>query len=263
MGNKMSNLKEEIGKIVSLIDLTSLNEDDTPEIINKLCKQSNSPLGTTAAVCVYPRFIPYARKFLQGLNISQVKIATVTNFPHGNDDLEVAFSETRAAVGYGADEIDVVLPYKALIAGNEKVARNLVRGCSAICGERTVLKVIIESGELKSPELIKKASVLSIEEGANFIKTSTGKVNVSATPEAAKIMLETIREIGNGANKISFKPAGGVKTLEDARIYIQLAEDILGKDWITPQTLRFGASSLLPNLLASAGIGSQGSTSGY
>ena len=243
-------LKQIAQQALSLMDLTTLNENDTDEKVIALCQQANTEFGTPAAVCVYPRFVPIARKTLKAQGIEQVKIATVTNFPHGNDDIEIALAETKAAIAYGADEVDVVFPYRALMAGNEQVGFELVKQCKQACAAHHVLlKVIIETGELKSAELIRKASEISIKAGADFIKTSTGKVAVNATLEAAKIMLETIRDLGV-ADHVGFKAAGGVKTSEEAKEYLTLAEQLLGKEWVNAQHFRFGASSLLANLLA-------------
>ncbi|AGH39182.1 Deoxyribose-phosphate aldolase [Bibersteinia trehalosi USDA-ARS-USMARC-188] len=244
------NLKQYAEKALSLMDLTTLNDDDTDAKVIALCQNAKTSFGTPAAVCVYPRFVPIARKTLKQLGIEQVKIATVTNFPHGNDDIEIALAETQAAIAYGADEVDVVFPYRALMAGDEQIGFELVKRCKAACAENNVLlKVIIESGELKTEALIRKASEISIQAGADFIKTSTGKVAVNATPESAKVMLETIRDLGV-ADKVGFKAAGGVKTTEEAKLYLELASEILGKTWADSAHFRFGASSLLANLLA-------------
>ncbi|AHG87113.1 Deoxyribose-phosphate aldolase [Bibersteinia trehalosi USDA-ARS-USMARC-190] len=244
------NLKQYAEKALSLMDLTTLNDDDTDAKVIALCQNAKTSFGTPAAVCVYPRFVPIARKALKQLGIEQVKIATVTNFPHGNDDIEIALAETQAAIAYGADEVDVVFPYRALMAGDEQIGFELVKRCKAACAENNVLlKVIIESGELKTEALIRKASEISIQAGADFIKTSTGKVAVNATPKSAKVMLETIRDLGV-ADKVGFKAAGGVKTTEEAKLYLELASEILGKTWADSAHFRFGASSLLANLLA-------------
>ncbi|MBF0784104.1 deoxyribose-phosphate aldolase [Muribacter muris] len=235
---------------LSLMDLTTLNDNDTDEKVIALCHQAHTDFGTPAALCVYPRFIPIARKTLKQLGIEQVKIATVTNFPHGNEDIEIAVAETKAAVAYGADEVDVVFPYRALMAGNTEIGFELVRQCKAVCqAANVVLKVIIESGELKTPALIRQASEIAIQAGADFIKTSTGKVAVNATLESAQVMLETIRDL-KAADKVGFKAAGGVKTSEEAAQYLALAAEIFGQDWLNADHFRFGASSLLANLLA-------------
>ncbi|WP_234922665.1 deoxyribose-phosphate aldolase [Aeromonas caviae] len=146
---------------IHLMDLTSLNDDDHDARIIALCHQARTPVGTTAAVCIYPRFVGLARLTLAAQGTPEVKVATVVNFPHGDDDLATVLAETRAALADGADEIDLVIPWRALMAGDEAPARALVRGCKALCGAR-VLKVIIESGELQEPALIRAASLLAI-----------------------------------------------------------------------------------------------------
>ncbi|VTP60288.1 Deoxyribose-phosphate aldolase [Serratia rubidaea] len=182
----MTELTAAAQRALSLMDLTTLNDDDTDEKVIALCRQANSPAGHTAAICIYPRFIPIARKTLREQGTPDIRIATVTNFPHGNDDIAIALAETRAAIAYGADEVDVVFPYRALMAGNEQVGFDLVKQCKQACAEANVLlKVIIETGELKDAALIRKASEISINAGADFIKTSTGKVPVNATLESA------------------------------------------------------------------------------
>ncbi|ELI5718924.1 deoxyribose-phosphate aldolase [Vibrio fluvialis] len=244
----MSDLKAAALRALKLMDLTTLNDDDTDAKVLQLCHDAKSPVGNTAAICIYPRFIPIAKKTLREQGTPDVRIATVTNFPHGNDDVDIAVAETKAAVAYGADEVDVVFPYRALMAGNEQVGFDLVKQCKAACGDTVLLKVIIETGELKEEALIKKASQICIEAGADFIKTSTGKVPVNATPEYARMMLEVIRDMGV-AKSVGFKPAGGVRTAEDAALYLAMADEILGDNWVDSRHYRFGASSLLTNLL--------------
>ncbi|GLO61730.1 deoxyribose-phosphate aldolase [Vibrio sp. MACH09] len=243
----MSDLKAAALRALKLMDLTTLNDDDTDEKVISLCHDAKTAVGNTAAICIYPRFIPIAKKTLREQGTPEVRIATVTNFPHGNDDIDIAVAETNAAIAYGADEVDVVFPYRTLIAGDEKTGFELVKQVKQACGD-TLLKVIIETGELKEEALIKRASELSIEAGADFIKTSTGKVPVNATPEAAEIMLKVIRDMGV-AKTVGFKPAGGVRTAEDAAQFLAMADDILGGDWADNMHYRFGASSLLTNLL--------------
>lgn len=233
---------------LSLMDLTSLNDDDSTDTIHDLCIAANTPFGQTAAVCVYPQFIKTAKSVLDENYAQHVKVATVTNFPHGGENVKLAKQATKAATKAGANEIDVVFPYRALIVGNEKVGAKLVKKCKKICKKRGVtLKVIIESGELKTPALIQRASEIAIENGADFIKTSTGKVPVNATLESAEIMLNAIK---NSDKNVGFKAAGGVRSTEDAIAYLQLAEKIMGKDWLNASTFRFGASGLLGSLLA-------------
>ncbi len=251
----MSDLKAAALRALKLMDLTTLNDDDTDAKVVALCHDAKSAVGNTAAICIYPRFIPIAKKTLREQGTPDVRIATVTNFPHGNDDIEIAVAETKAAVAYGADEVDVVFPYRALMAGDEKVGFELVKQCKEACGD-ILLKVIIETGELKEEALIKKASQICIEAGADFIKTSTGKVPVNATPEYARMMLEVIRDMGV-AETVGFKPAGGVRTAEDAAAYLAMADEILGDNWVDARHYRFGASSLLTNLLNTLEVSDQ------
>ncbi|SFN19074.1 deoxyribose-phosphate aldolase [Izhakiella capsodis] len=259
----MTDIKATAIRALKLMDLTTLNDDDTDEKVIALCHQAKSPVGNTAAICIYPRFIPIARKALREQGTPDVRIATVTNFPHGNDDVQIALAETRAAIAYGADEVDVVFPYRALMAGNRDSGFELVKVCKTACDESGVLlKVIIETGELKQEALIREASEIAIDAGADFIKTSTGKVAVNATPQYAEIMMRVIKDKGV-ADRVGFKPAGGVRTVEDAAIYLQLADDILGAGWAEARHFRFGASSLLTSLLNAAGYRSVVSDSQY
>ena len=250
-------------RALGLMDLTTLNDDDTDEKVVALCRQANSAAGQTAAVCIYPRFVPLARKVLRDQGTPDIRIATVTNFPHGNDDIDIAVAETRAAIAYGADEVDVVFPWKALKRGDARRGAELVSACKKYCSEANVLlKVIIESGELQSPALIRQASEIAIDAGADFIKTSTGKVAVNATPEAARIMLEVIRDKKVSAS-VGFKPAGGVRTTQDAADYLAMAAEILGDDWADARHFRFGASGLLNSLLKSCGVETETPAAGY
>lgn len=237
--------------IIALLDLTSLNDDDSDARIVALCQRALTALGPVAAVCVYPRFVALARRTLDALGGQTVAVATVTNFPAGTAPLAEVLEQTRQALGDGADEIDVVYPWRALLAGDADSGFALVRACKALCADRALLKVILETGELADPALIRQASLDAIEAGADFIKTSTGKVAVNATAEAARIMLECIA--ASGVN-VGLKPAGGIRTLADARVYVELAEGINGARWISPRHLRFGASSLLDDLLQRLGV---------
>jgi len=246
----MTTIENYAQRALEMMDLTSLTDSESADDIITLCQNAKSPKGNTAAICIFPRFIPLAKKTLAAQGTPNVKIATVTNFPHGNDDIDIAVAETKAAVAYGADEVDVVFPYQALMAGNKDVGYELVKACKLACGDQVQLKVIIESGELKTDELIILASEISIAAGADFIKTSTGKVPVNATPKTAELMLNVIK---NKNTKVGFKPAGGVKSAEDAAVYLDLASDILGHDWASKANFRFGASSLLTNLLNTLG----------
>lgn len=238
------SLKEYAKQTLGLIDLTTLNDNDTDEIVLALCKKATTKFGSVPAICIFRQFIPTAKQYFTDNNLN-IKIATVTNFPHGNDDLQIALKETQEAIDLGADEVDIVFPYKALINGNSEVGANMIKQAKQICGNK-VLKVIIESGELKSPELIKLASEIAIQNGADFIKTSTGKVPVNATLEATEIMLNAIKESGKPC---AFKAAGGVRLVSEAKDYLDLTSKVMGKDWINATNFRFGASSLLGDVL--------------
>jgi deoxyribose-phosphate aldolase len=229
-------------RVLCLLDLTSLGEDDRPEQIEALCTRAHAR-GAVAAVCVYPEHISTARRALQG---TTVKIATVVNFPDaGNDALRVA-RETRRALAAGADEIDVVMPWPAFCRGEIETVRAVLKATRETCSAGQPIKVILETGELATPERIRAASELGIECGMDFLKTSTGKVKVNATLEAAAIMLDVIAAHGGHCG---FKAAGGIRTLADAEAYMALARDRLGDAWITPAHFRIGASALYDALL--------------
>ena len=236
-------LKHVAARALSMLDLTSLNDGDTDADIIALCDKAKSPLGQPAAVCVWPRFVALAKAELAG---TDVKVAAVANFPDGAADIERAVADTKEIVEAGGDEVDVVFPYRALMEGDAAIGAALVSAVKEACGDRAALKVIVESGELKTEALIRQASAIALKAGADFIKTSTGKVPVNATPEAAGIMLEAIKAHGRGA----FKAAGGVRDAKTAGDYLAIADGILGPDWATPETFRFGASGLLTDLHA-------------
>lgn len=243
----MMNLYQSSQLALQLMDLTSLNDNDTAETISTLCQQAKTPYGNTAAVCVYPRFIPLARRILAD---EQIRLATVSNFPHGSQDIHIALAETRAAIACGADEVDVVFPWRALQAGNQQVGFELVQRCKNACAASGILlKVILETGELKQPGLIQQASEIAIRAGADFLKTSSGKVPVNATTQSARIMLQVIHDMGV-SQQVGFKASGGVRSAQEAADYLAIARDIFGADWITPRHFRFGASALLTNLLS-------------
>lgn len=228
---------------LSLIDLTSLDDNDTDEVITGLCQKAVTSHGEVAAVCVYSRFVKLAKKCLEN---TQVNIATVVNFPSGDQKLEAVLQETKQAIADGADEIDLVIPYKEYLAGDTETTSQFVSECKKVCGPNITLKVILETGALQQPEIITQASIDAIEAGANFLKTSTGKIAVGATIDAAELMLTAIKQSGK---LVGFKASGGIRTVEQASQYLQLAGIIMGQDWVTPKTFRFGASSLLQDVL--------------
>lgn len=239
--------KSVAGRALPLVDLTDLTDNCNHEAIDDLCARAQTPFGPVGAICIWPRYVAHAHKVLRGTGIP---IATVVNFPGGNQDIDMTVAETVAAINDGADEIDLVMPYGALKQGDEATAAAMLVAVRTATQDKALLKVIIETGELGDPELIRKASDMALTSGADFIKTSTGKVAVNATPEAAEIMIQAIHDFGPQVKPIGFKPAGGVKTTEDAAIYLAIADRIMGPDWVSPRTFRFGASSVLGDLLA-------------
>ena len=229
-------------RILPLLDLTSLGEDDTPERIQALCASAHTSAGLPAALCVYPEHITTARRALQG---TTARVATVVNFPDGGSDAGRAARETRRALAAGADEIDLVLPWRSLRDGEHGPAEAVVRACREVCGTRMTLKLILETGELGTPELIRAACAIGLAGEVDFLKTSTGKAAVNATPAAATLMLDAIAQDGG---RCGFKAAGGIRTLADAAVYLDLAESRLGADWINSSHFRIGASALFAEL---------------
>ena len=238
------SLKNIAKQTLGLIDLTTLNDNDTVDVVVELCRKATTEFGSVPAICIFRQFIPAAKQFISNKNLN-IKIATVTNFPHGNDDLQQALKETEEAIALGADEVDIVFPYRALISGNQAIGATMIKEAKKVCGNKA-LKVIIESGELVKPELIKLASEIAIANGADFIKTSTGKVKVNATLQAAEIMLKVIKEANSNCG---FKAAGGIRLVCEAKEYLELAAKIMGEEWINANKFRFGASSLLGDVI--------------
>ena len=226
------------------LDLTDLSDSSSDHAVDELCAKALTPLGPAAAVCLWPQLVGRARDALRG---SSVRIATVINFPGGGEDLERIIDDTGEALSDGAEEIDLVLPYRALLRGEPDVARDVVAGVRDMVDQGRRLKVILETGVLPSTEAIAEASRLAVEAGADFLKTSTGKTPVSATPEAANAMLAVIREAGR---PIGLKVSGGIRTLADARHYLDLADRAMGTGWATPQRFRIGASGLYDALVS-------------
>ena len=239
--------KELARRVFSCIDNTTLNGTDNEAHVATFCKHTME-MGQVAAVCVYPRFVSVARKTLAG---SEIKVASVAGaFPHGQLPIALKVEEVKYAIGEGADEIDMVLSRGALLAGEDTLVRDEVALMKEACQGRT-LKVIMETGELPSPTLIAKASQLSIDGGADFIKTSTGKIGVGATLEVAEIMLTVINEnVKKGKKRVGFKAAGGISTPEEALAYAEMAKKIMGEDYVKNQTFRIGASRLTDRMHA-------------
>jgi deoxyribose-phosphate aldolase len=237
-----------VQRIYSLVDLTSLNETDTDAHIARLCQKAQSSLGHVAAICTYPAFVPMvAANFAK----TKVKTATVVNFPAGAASLEAVLAEINECLQSGANEVDVVFPYDRYLAGEQHYAHHFVQECKAACGNDVTLKVILETGALIDPAIIADASYTALAAGADFIKTSTGKIAEGATLEAAAVMLMVIKHTEPQVkHRLGFKAAGGIRTIQQAAQYIYLADRIMGRDWVTPATFRLGASQLVDVLLA-------------
>jgi deoxyribose-phosphate aldolase len=244
----LSNLSASAEMALSCLDLTSLNNQDTEADIARLCERAQSPYGPVAAVCVWPRLAAFARRQLP----AHIAVAAVANFPDGGADVQRAVGDTSAIVQSGAQEVDVVLPYARLLAGDEQSVAQLLSAVRAAC-PGLLLKVILETGELNDPALITRASQLSLDAGADFLKTSTGKTTVSATPEAARLMLKAIAARPDALNRVGCKPSGGIRTVADAAVYMALTAELLGPQSLNPQRFRLGASSVLTDIEAILG----------
>ena len=242
---------------LSMIDLTTLEGKDTPGKVKQLCYKAMhpadhlGPLPTVAAVCVYPTHVRTAK---QALNGSTIKVASVaTGFPSGNVPLKNKLSETKFAVQEGADEIDMVINRGAFLQGHYQKVFDEIAAIKEACGEAR-LKVILETGELGSLDNVRYASDIAITAGADFVKTSTGKIQPAATLPITLVMLQAIRDHYDATGvQIGMKPAGGISTGKVAIQYLVMVHEILGDAWLTPEWFRFGASSLANDILLQLG----------
>ncbi|GIV07620.1 MAG: 2-deoxyribose-5-phosphate aldolase [Fimbriimonadales bacterium] len=247
---------------VSMCDLTTLEGADTVEKVRRLCSRARTPYTPrdgmpdaetvaappVAAVCVYPNFIAVAKEALQG---TPIKVAAVgTAFPSGQYPFHLRLADVKWAIREGADEIDMVINRGAFLQGNYRRVFDEIAKVKDACGESVHLKVILETGELGDYDAIRKASHIALMAGADFIKTSTGKIQPAATLPATLVMLEAIRDFYDATGcAVGMKPAGGIRAAKDALRYLVLLHETLGDEWLTPERFRFGASSLLNDLL--------------
>ena len=237
------------------IDLTSLGATDSRRSIGEFTRKAIElprhfpQAGSVASICVYPVFVETV-----GLAAGDSKMAITSvsgGFPSSQTYLEVKMLETAMAIENGADEIDIVISIGEMLDGEYDLAGNEIETLRAEIGDDAILKVILESGTLSDPELIHKAATIAMEAGADFIKTSTGKNGIAATPEAAVAMCLAIRQFAEKTGrKVGFKAAGGISTAESAALYYSIVEEILDEEWLTPERFRIGASSLANNLLS-------------
>jgi deoxyribose-phosphate aldolase len=238
---------------IRMVDLTTLEGADTPGKVRALCAKARRPAPgdptcpSVAAVCVYPAMVPVAAAALRGSGVHLASVATA--FPSGQAPLDVKLADTRAAVDAGADEIDMVISRGAFLAGRYAEVLDEVVAVKEACGDAH-LKVILETGELVTYDNVRRASWLAMLGGADFIKTSTGKLPVAATPPVTLVMLEAVRDyLAETGRQVGVKPAGGIRTSKDAIRYLVLVNETAGERWLDPDWFRFGASTLLNDLL--------------
>ncbi len=250
---KTSAKLEGITLAIRCTDLTTLEGKDSEGRVRSLCAKALRPrpgwpnVPSVAAVCVYPNLVPAAKNALRGSNVNIASVATA--FPSGLSNLEVKLADTAAAIAAGADEIDMVIDRGAFLAGREQAVFDEIVQVKHLC-RNVHLKVILETGELGTYDNIRRASDLAMEAGADFIKTSTGKVGTNATPPTALVMCEALRDFARRTGeRRGLKVAGGVRTTKDALAYLVIVKETLGDGWLDPKYFRIGASSLLDDLL--------------
>ena len=247
---KTDSKRQAIDLAITMIDLTTLEGQDTPGKVRAMCAKARQPgygAPPVAAVCVYPDLVPEA---VAGVAGSGVKVASVaTSFPSGRAALDVKLADVKSAVAAGADEVDMVIDRGAFLTGRYGLVYEEITAVRAACGDAH-LKVILETGELSTLDNVRRASWLAMLAGADFIKTSTGKVTPAATLPVTLVMLEAVRDYRDfGDRQVGVKPAGGIRTEKDAIRYLVLVNETAGEDWLDPRYFRIGASSLLNDLL--------------
>lgn len=233
---------------LACLDLTGLNDGDTEADMIALCERAVGVHGAVAAVCVWPRFARLARAHAD----RAVRVAAVANFPGGSTDIARTLRDVDAIVQAGAQEVDVVLPWRALLADDHAACAALLRATRHACNG-LALKVILETGELRDDATIERAARLALAEGADFLKTSTGKTRISATPRSAAVMLRAIADDAQAAVRVGFKASGGIRTVAAAIPYIDAVAQALGAQALAPTRFRIGASGLLADIEAVLG----------
>ena len=250
---KTASKVEALKLVLSMIDLTTLEGQDTPGKVRQLCQKAihlhdaMPGLPHVAAVCVYPTMVGIAKQALAGHDIKVASVATA--FPSGMSDLRIKLADTRMAVEAGANEIDMVISRGAFLAGDYRYVFDEIKAVKAACGDAH-LKVILETGELGTLDRVRRASVLAMYAGADFIKTSTGKIQPAATMPVTLVMLQAIRDFYRETGRmVGMKPAGGISSSKLAIHYLVMLRETLGNAWMTPEWFRFGASSLANDVL--------------
>ena len=247
---KTESKRQAIDLAVSMIDLTTLEGQDTPGKIRALCAKALRPgfgAPPVAAVCVYPDLVPVAAAAVRGSGVRVASVATA--FPSGRAALDVKLADVKSAVVAGADEVDMVIDRGAFLTGAYQLVFDEITAVRGACGDAH-LKVILETGELGTLDNVRRASWLAMLAGADFIKTSTGKVAPAATLPVTLVMLEAVRDfLVFSGRQVGVKPAGGIRTAKDAIRYLVLVNETAGEEWLDPRFFRIGASSLLNDLL--------------
>lgn len=254
---KTTSKARAIDLAISMVDLTTLEGADTPGKVRSLCAKALRPDPTdltvphVGAICVYNDMVKIARDYLDSIGGQSIPVAAVsTAFPSGRASMEVKLRDTKDAIESGASEIDMVIDRGAFLSGKFGLVFDEIREIKALCGETAHLKVILETGELATYDNVRKASYLAMLAGADFIKTSTGKVAPAATPPVVLVMLEAVRDFFSlTGERIGVKPAGGIRTTKDAIKQLVLVNETTGPEWLTPKLFRIGASALLNDLL--------------
>lgn len=254
---KTTSKARAIDLAISMVDLTTLEGADTPGKVRSLCAKALRPDPTDStvphvgAICVYNDMVKVARDYLDSIGGQSIPVAAVsTAFPSGRASMEVKLRDTQDAIASGAAEIDMVIDRGAFLSGKFGSVFDEIREIKALCGEKAHLKVILETGELATYDNVRKASYIAMLAGADFIKTSTGKVSPAATPPVVLVMLEAVRDFfALTGRKIGVKPAGGIRTTKDAIKQLVLVNETTGPEWLTPKLFRIGASALLNDLL--------------
>lgn len=254
---KTSSKARAIDLAISMVDLTTLEGADTPGKVRSLCAKavrpdpSNPTVPHVGAICLYNDMVKIAREYLDSIGGETLPVAAVsTAFPSGRASMEVKLRDTKDAIDAGASEIDMVIDRGAFLSGRFGAVYDEIEAIKALCGDKAHLKVILETGELATYDNVRKASYLAMLAGADFIKTSTGKVTPAATAPVVLVMLEAVRDFhALTGRKIGVKPAGGIRTTKDAIKQLVLVNETTGPEWLTPELFRIGASALLNDLL--------------
>ncbi|HAA00124.1 MAG TPA: deoxyribose-phosphate aldolase [Flavobacteriales bacterium] len=240
--------------VLSMIDLTTLEGADTEGKIRQMCYKASHPhesikgLPATAAVCVYPTMVGVAKKALQGTGVNVASVSTA--FPSGQGPTEVKLADTKLALDFGADEIDMVISRGRFLQGEEQFVYDEIAMIKELCGKKARLKVILETGELGTLDRVRRASDIAIAAGADFIKTSTGKISPAATMPVTLVMLEAIRDhYFSTGEMVGMKPAGGISSAKSALHYLVMVKETLGEEWLNKDWFRFGASRLANDVI--------------